>query len=106
MKTAIKIVYLVVLIIQLNGCASIYTQSNDAYIDAKVGCSDSNTIPNIYSGFVFDLYCIPAENVGFFCLVDLPLSLIVDSLFLPYTIYKQTKYGSWYQQSECRAKNQ
>ena len=104
MKIAISRILLLALLIQAAGCASIYTQSHDAYVDAKVGCSDSKTIPNIYSGSVFDLYCISKENVGFFCLVDLPLSLVIDSLILPYTVYKQSKYGSWYQQSVCQEK--
>ena len=106
MKILIKIVSIVFLLILVGGCASIYTQSHDAYLDAQVDCSDSKTIPNVYSGFVFDLYCVPAENAGFFCLVDLPLSFSLDSLILPYTIYKQSKNGSWYQKSVCQAKNQ
>ena len=106
MKILIKSVSIVFLLIQIGGCASIYTQSHDAYLDAKVDCSDSKTIPNVYSGFVFDLYCVPAENAGFLCLVDLPLSFVIDSLILPYTIYKQSKSGSWYQQGVCQGKNQ
>lgn len=101
-----KYLIAVVSLSHISGCASIYTQSHDAYTDAEVGCSDSSTIPNIYSGSVFDIYCIPAENAGFFCLVDLPFSFVVDSLLLPYTIYKQSKYGSWYEQDICQEKNQ
>lgn len=106
MKIHLKITFLVILLIEVSGCASVYTQSHDAYADTKVDCSDSKTIPNIYSGFIFDLYCISAENAGFFCLVDLPFSFITDSLVLPYTVYRQSKYGSWYQQSVCQVKNQ
>lgn len=92
---------LLLLITLLPGCASLYTQTNDAYEDAGAGCGDSKTIPNVYSGFVFDLYCLPAENAGFFCLVDLPMSLVVDTLLLPYSVYRQTTYGSWYSQAVC-----
>lgn len=93
-------------IFTLSGCASIYTQTHDAYVDAGVDCSDSKTIPNIYSGTVFDLFCLPAENAGFFCLVDLPLSFVIDTVIIPYTIYKQTQYGSWYNQAACKALSQ
>lgn len=106
MKMRIKIASIAFLLVHIGGCASIYTQSHDAYLDTKLNCSDPKTIPNVYSGFVFDLYCIPAENAGFFCLVDLPLSFIIDSLILPYAIYKQSKNGNWYQQDVCQAKNQ
>lgn len=100
----LKEIFILLCIIVLNGCASIYTQSHDAYSDVKVDCSESKTISNIYSGFIFDLYCIPAENVGFFCLVDLPMSFIVDTVISPYTIYKQVKYGSWYNKNDCVSK--
>ncbi len=88
----------------LSGCASIYTQTHDAYTDAGVGCADGKTIPNIYSGLVFDIYCLPAENAGFFCLVDLPLSLVVDTVVVPYSAYRQVTYGSWYSQQDCLAR--
>lgn len=98
-----KILWPCIFSLALSACASVYTQTNDAYADAGIDCSDHSTIPNIYSGFVFDLYCLPAENFGFFCLVDLPFSLFVDTVMVPYTAYKQIKYGSWYTQEACKA---
>lgn len=101
-----KMLLIPVSVLSLTGCASLYTQSHDAYDEAGVGCTDSKTIPNVYSGTVFDLYCLPAENVAFFCLVDLPMSLAVDTLVLPYSIYRQASYGSWYNQKVCEQRKQ
>lgn len=92
-----------VVVAVLPGCASVYTQtSGEPYGESITDCADSKTIPNVYSGTVFDLYCIPAENAGFFCLVDLPFSLVTDTVLLPYTGWKQYSRGSWYSQKECR----
>lgn len=88
----------------LSGCASLYTQSSDPYLDAKLDCSDAKAIPHLYSGTVFDVYCLPAENVAFFCLVDLPLSLAVDTLISPVTLYRQIQRGHWYDQATCQAR--
>lgn len=86
----------------ISGCASIYTQTHSAYEAAMTDCSHRATIPNVYSGTVFDFQCLPAENAGFFCLVDLPLSFAMDTLMVPYTAYRQFRYGSWYNQEVCQ----
>jgi uncharacterized protein YceK len=90
----------------LSGCASIYTLSESAYSDDTHNCGERYSIPRVYSGAVFDLYCLPAENVGFFCLIDLPMSLVIDTLALPYTITRQWREGVWYSQEECRRRLQ
>lgn len=101
-----KYTYLLCLVTLLCGCASLYTQTHDSYTDAEMDCSDSKTIPNIYSGLIFDLYCVPAENAGFFCLVDLPMSFVVDTVIIPFTAYRQIEYGNWYSQTECQLQKQ
>jgi uncharacterized protein YceK len=94
-------VFSAIVIISLSGCASIYTQSTDYYAKDLQDCSGYTTIPNVYSGVIFDLYCLPAENAGFFCLIDLPLSVAADTLMLPYTIHKQMKQGHWFSTEKC-----
>ncbi|MDX1654716.1 MAG: hypothetical protein R3310_05850 [Candidatus Competibacteraceae bacterium] len=84
------------------GCATIYTQTSNPYIEDVKDCPEEKTIPNVYSGLIFDLYCIPAENVGFFCVVDLPLSAALDTAILPFTIYKQIEKGDWYSKKDCQ----
>jgi uncharacterized protein YceK len=65
--------------------------------------------PYIYSGVIIDLMCITdygcnngkcgvfvrgTNNIEFFCLLDLPLSAVMDTAILPITIYRQIKYGN------------
>ncbi len=35
------------------------------------------------------------QGIGGFCLVDVPFSLVADTVILPLTIYEQIKYGSY-----------
>jgi uncharacterized protein YceK len=35
------------------------------------------------------------QGLGGFCLVDVPFSLIADTVILPLSIYDQIKYGSY-----------
>jgi len=64
-------------------------------------CPEEKVIPNLFSGTVFDVHCLSAENVAFFCLVDLPFSAGLDLLISPYTLYKQINMGNWYDKNEC-----
>jgi uncharacterized protein YceK len=58
-------------------------------------------LPRIYSGTLFDFRCLfrsemyDTQGLGGFCLIDVPFSLVVDTVILPYTIYDQIKYGSY-----------
>jgi len=58
-------------------------------------------LPRIYSGAILDFrgFWHPdhpgTNNVELFCLVDLPLSLVADTIILPLTIYEQNKYGDY-----------
>ena len=71
----------------------------------------SAPLPNMYSGVILDVQGIAhygcdnngncefghykeTNNFEFFCLIDLPLSLAMDTVLLPVTIYKQFKYGN------------
>lgn len=85
----------------VTACATAYTQLTDPYDTDLANCPDLHTIANVYSGTLLDLACIPAENAGFFCLVDLPMSLMADSMVLPLSVYRQIKVGPWYDQDVC-----
>ena len=58
-------------------------------------------LPRIYSGTVFDFRCLlypkmhDTQGIGGFCLVDVPFSILADTVILPLTVYEQVKYGSY-----------
>jgi uncharacterized protein YceK len=58
-------------------------------------------LPRVYSGVLFDFNCFlrpeayETENIEAFCFLDLPLSLVADTVILPLTIYEQVKHGSY-----------
>ena len=53
-------------------------------------------MPRVYSGARLDTFCMTkiAEPL-LFCVLDTPLSLALDTIVLPYTIYGQIKYGNF-----------
>lgn len=80
-------------------------------LDTDKYCRDLTPLPNIYSGVITDVrgighygcgtndkceygYYKETNNVEFFLVVDIPLSLALDTVLLPITIYKQLKYGN------------
>lgn len=78
----------------------------------KILCGERPaTLPNVYSGVALDVQggfryqCPPAgectffspgpsANVELFLILDIPLSLALDTLLLPYTIYQQVQHGN------------
>ena len=58
-------------------------------------------LSRIYSGTVFDFRCFlypkmhETQGIEGFCLVDVPFSIIADTVILPLTVYEQIKYGSY-----------
>ena len=58
-------------------------------------------LPRIYSGTLFDCTCLvrpemhDTQGMRGYCLVDMPFSIIGDTVMLPLTIYEQVKYGSY-----------
>lgn len=65
-------------------------------------CDPVDGFTSIYSGTKFNSECITGnyENVAFFCLVDFPLSLVFDTVILPYTIYTKTSGNGYCPESE------
>ncbi|MBN50779.1 MAG: hypothetical protein CMN85_14695 [Spongiibacteraceae bacterium] len=64
------------------------------------------SIPRIYSGTILDFYVVGKDlprggQIGAFLFWDIPLSLVADTVILPYTLYTQIRYGS----HECRDSN-
>lgn len=78
------------------GCSTIITR-----LTGPGWQSPDPPLPRIYSGTVFDFRCFlrpemhDTQGLGGFCLVDVPFSLIADTVILPLSIYDQIKYGSY-----------
>ena len=96
-----RVIVLVTAVATLNGCATIATLS----MEEENIVDTCKTLPRVYSGTVFDSRCMyhperkGTNNMEFFCLIDLPLSIAMDTIVLPYTAYQQYKHGSY--GSEC-----
>ena len=86
-KKLIRVFLLVLTGAGITGCATILSLST-AYEQTKCG-SDCN-VPRIYSGTAVDICGLTADNLGVFAIIDLPLSLVADTLVLPYTYYAQS----------------
>lgn len=86
----------------LSGCGTALTVLQDDE-DATRGLRKQKTycqsIPRMYSGLAYD-FCIlnaPPDPTGFlvpFVLLDLALSGVMDTVSLPYTIYRQATDGN------------
>ncbi|RON80996.1 YceK/YidQ family lipoprotein [Pseudomonas fluorescens] len=94
--------------LMLAGCGTVQTVVNsdqDAAAYLKEKKSYCGAVPRIYSGVTYDFCLLHAErpdDVDAFnydnatpgLLVDAAASGVLDTLFLPYTIYKQHADGS------------
>lgn len=96
--------------LMLSGCGTLVTQFDEEERYTFPG-SRQRTIPQIYSGtaanlvFTKDILFQTTGTEGeeqkseclffpFYLIVDLPLSLVGDTLLLPYTIPKQIRHGN------------
>lgn len=70
------------------------TLSQGKYPEAD--CNSNDFVPRIYSGVANDLRIMkrPPEGEMLFLITDLPFSLVVDTLALPYTICMQLAWGN------------
>ena len=97
MKVISKILVYVVLACAVSSCGTIATLSNPEYATDYY----NPVSPRVYSGVVFDFRCMHhpeqpgTNNLELFCLISLPVSLVLDTLLLPYTGYQQFKYGNY-----------
>lgn len=76
-------------VVVVSGCGTIVSRSqyDSYYYDLHH--------PRVYGGTVFDAKSITAENVGLLFLLDLPLSLVADTVLLPLTAYEQWFQGDF-----------
>ncbi|CAI8824520.1 MULTISPECIES: YceK/YidQ family lipoprotein [Pseudomonas] len=86
----------------LSGCGSatsVLQMDADVARDLRKQKTYCQSIPRIYSGLAFD-FCVlnaPPDPTGVllpFVLLDLPLSGVLDTVVLPYTIYQQVVDGN------------
>lgn len=95
-----RILALHIIFVFLSGCSTVMTQYSGHKGDEWV-CDPEDGFTSIYSGTKFNAKCISGnyDNVAFFCIVDFPLSLVVDTFILPYTIYTETSGAGFCQDS-------
>lgn len=86
----------------ISGCA---TGISLSLAEKETRCGSDCNVPRIYSGTAVDMCGLTADNLALFALVDLPLSLVADTLILPYTIYAQNKYGNISVKESCASTN-
>jgi uncharacterized protein YceK len=94
----------------LSGCGTLVTQFDETERYTFPGYRQ-RTVPQIYSGTAADLVYTKDIIVGttgvsvteqpseccfspFYLILDFPLSLVADTLLLPYTIPKQIRHGN------------
>ncbi len=91
----------------LSACASIYTLTAEPEEIHKDLCTNScSVIPRIYSGTVMDFCGAFLEDGGQGAAImfyDLFLSIPVDTIVLPYTIYSQFMYGNILELNQCES---
>jgi uncharacterized protein YceK len=83
-------------LLALTGCATLVTQLQPRgncdfaaqHLD-RSGCGHNSWI---YSGSAADR-CWFGEEMQLYAWLDLPLSLVADTLFLPLAVYRQSEYG-------------
>ncbi len=93
-----NIFILIILTSVLSGCSSIYTLGSDfdKELSSPDMCPKDCTVHRIYSGISLDMCILRSDEPGqggAIAFWDLPFSAIVDTVVLPYTIYKQVSDG-------------
>ena len=79
--------------------ASVWQMDADVARDLRKQKTYCQSIPRSYSGLAFD-FCVlhaspdPSGVLEPFVLLDLPLSGVLDTVVLPYTIYRQASDGN------------
>ncbi|AZE58920.1 MULTISPECIES: YceK/YidQ family lipoprotein [Pseudomonas] len=90
----------------LAGCGTVTTVLRDdgvAIRELKAKKTYCQTVPRVYSGVAYDLCVLhaPPNSAGGLALdgipwafIDVPISAVLDTLALPYTLYRQNADGS------------
>ena len=100
--------------LMLSSCMSIVTLSEEG--ERRFGepdsCPEDCTVHRIYSGVSTDICILRTDEAGqggAIAFWDLPFSFVLDTLVLPYTIYKQLSVGGSFSEptsakSKCKIK--
>ncbi len=76
----------------LSGCSTVATVIGD--VTHNFDCDRNCRIPRVYSGVANDVCFIRGDaEDSVICLIDLPLSFVGDTGLLPYTAFRQGKFG-------------
>jgi uncharacterized protein YceK len=97
-KIMLRCLPLAVAAFHLTGCATAFTLST---AEKETRCNSDCNVPHVYSGTAMDICGLTADNLALFALLDLPLSLVADTVVLPYTIYAQNKYRNISVKGSC-----
>lgn len=76
------------------GCSTLATLRGDLQLD-KLQCDEDYAIPRVYSGLANDIRFLRGnyQDKGL-VVFDAPFSIAADTILLPYTIYRQFRYGN------------
>jgi len=83
----------------LSSCMSIATlvdEDTQNMFNEPDSCPEDCTVHRVYSGTSLDICMLRTDNAGqggAIAFWDLPFSFVLDTLVLPYTIYKQVSVG-------------
>ena len=82
----------------ISGCGSIYTLSDDfeKEMSQEDSCPQDCVVYRVYGGTALDMCLLRTESAGqggAIAFWDLPFSLALDTVVLPYTVYKQATVG-------------
>lgn len=92
-------------VLLLGGCGTVTTVLRDdgvAIRELKARKTYCDTVPRVYSGVAYDLCMLhaPPNSAGGLALsgipwafIDVPVSAVLDTLVLPYTLYRQNTEG-------------
>lgn len=107
LRTSVKIVFAAVVAVALSGCGTINTVArHDSVTKRNLNYYGTycESIPRVYSGVTYD-YCkldgrpnpnasVQAKYAIPTIVIDAAASGVMDTLVLPYTIYRQNRDGS------------
>lgn len=105
MKQLIQLAVLLIAIQILYGCASIYTVTQEPEAFEEITCSSNCPfLPRVYSGAIMDLCGMFSGDGGQGAAImfyDFFLSVPMDTVLLPYTVYGQIKHGNLSAPEKC-----
>jgi len=101
----LKEIPLLIFLAMFGGCGTIKSiSSSDKEIQEEMVRikSDCESLPRVYSGVAYDFCFLASHRASggrpfrftFTGPYDMPMSAILDTVFLPYTIYSQVANGS------------